>query len=216
MEYINSKFILVLLFIVVIYFVYFMLLKHETLEQSKLYQFTEFIAGFASAFIAINLYYDVAAREEDTKRQIANDSVKLIDQLWMEPNDKMTKNYDQLGSFASELYPQLHITNRTDMQKVNMAINIFQTFDNYKINYKQNPRELTLWLRHYLQWAQSSTLQNLWPKLMHNYKSDTVKFINFLFKYANELKVKGPNLSADDYINMANQIRDEAKSILDS
>lgn len=214
MNHIGSTGILVLFFIVIIYFVYFIGLNHESLEGSLLYKFTQFIAGFASAFIAMNLYYDVSAREEDAKRQLANDTVRLTGELWIDPNNMLAKQYDHLGTLPAEMYPQMDIQNKTDMEKMVMAINIFQTFENYKVIYDQNPRELTIWLSHYLQWAQSKTLQDLWPKLKHNYKPGTVRFTNFLFKYANQLKMKSGILTASDYDNMAFSIRNEARQIL--
>lgn len=189
-----------------------MIFKHEHLTESKLYEFIQFIAGFASAFIAINLYYDVAAREEDTKQDLMNKNVSLVNDLWLAPTQELSKNFDNLGSMPAEMFPQVTITNREDMDKLVMAMRIFQTLENYKVIYERNPRELTLWLRHYLQWAQSPTLQQLWPKLMHNYKPDTVVFVEFLFKYANELKNTG--LTSQDYINMANLIRNDARAIL--
>jgi hypothetical protein len=189
-----------------------MVYKHEALNQSKFYEFTQFIAGFASAFIALNLYYDVAAREETSRKELADKNVTVVRDLWLEPNNKLALNYDRLGNMPAEMFPQLNIKDQTSMEQVNMALEIFQTFENYGIIYEQNPRELSLWLRHYLQWAQSQTLQDLWPKLMHNYKPGTVKFVNFLFKHANGLK-RGTGMSSA-YINMANQIRDEARSIL--
>lgn len=216
MEPIGSKFILVLFFVVIIYFVYFIGLHHETLEGSLLYKFTQFIAGFASAFIAINLYYDVAAREEDAKKKLSNDAVRLTGELWIDPNNALGRRFDNLGTLPAEMYPQLEITSKTQMEQAIMAIDIFQTFENYKVIYDQNPRELTIWLCHYLQWAQSRTLQDLWPKLMHNYKPGTIKFVNFLFKYANQLKMREGMLVASDYTNMANSIRREAEGILNN
>lgn len=210
----SSRGILVLFFIVIIYFVYFIGLNHESLEGSLLYKFTQFIAGFASAFIAMNLYYDVSAREEDARRQLANDAVRLTGELWIDPNNRLARQYDYLGTMPAEMYPQIDIRGKTDMEKMAMAINIFQTFENYKIIYDQNPRDLTIWLNHYLQWAQSATLQDLWPKLMHNYRPGTVQFVNFLFKHANQLKMNTGVLTAADYNNMALSIRDEARRIL--
>lgn len=191
-----------------------MVLKHENLNQSKFYEFTQFIAGFASAFIALNLYYDVAAREENSKQELADKNIDVVNSLWLVPNNMLTTNYNELGNMPAEMFPQININNKTSMEQVNMALNIFQTFENYKIVYDQNPRDLTLWLRHYLQWTQSSTLQELWPKLMHNYKPGTVKFVNFLFKHANELKRKNTYITSNDFVEMANKIRNDARTIL--
>lgn len=191
-----------------------MVLKHETLEQSILHKFLTFISGFASAFIAMNLYFDAVTREEDTRKYLANKTVDMIHGLWLRPNNDLSGKFDYLGTLPSEMYPQLNIQNKSDMEKTVMAINIFQNLENYKVLYDQNPRELSLWLCHFLQWMQSTTLQNIWPKLKHNYKPSTIVFVEFLFKHANELKSYPQPLTSENYIAMSRRIRDEAKKIL--
>jgi hypothetical protein len=61
---------------------------------------------------------------------------------------------------------------------------------------------LNVWLGNFLNWAQSDTLQKLWPRLRINYQPSTIHMTEALFAAANEIKalrVKQGQVSYDDY-----------------
>ena len=82
------------------------------------------------------------------------------------------------------------------------AISVFQIFEDYKTIYTHDKTGLNVWLGNFLNWAQSDTLQKLWPRLRINYQPSTIQMTEALFAAANEIKalrVKQGQVSYDDY-----------------
>jgi hypothetical protein len=88
------------------------------------------------------------------------------------------------------------------MHQVAFAISIFQIFEDYKTIYTHDKTGVNIWLGNFLNWAQSETLQQLWPRLKINYQPSTIRMTEALFVAANEIKAlraKQGQVSYQDY-----------------
>jgi hypothetical protein len=160
------------------------------------------LTGGAGLFVALTLYHQARSQEVATEKDLELSTIRIIKDLWITPNFRLANDYEKLGSMPAEMYPDLSIASSQDMHQVAFAISIFQIFEDYKTIYTHDKTGLNVWLGNFLNWAQSDTLQKLWPRLRINYQPSTIQMTEALFSAANEIKalrVKQGQVSYDDY-----------------
>ena len=160
------------------------------------------LTGGAGLFVALTLYHQARSQEEDSEKALELSTINIIKDLWITPNFRLAEEYEKLGSMPAEMYPDLAISSSQDMHQVAFAISVFQIFEDYKTIYTHDKTGLNVWLGNFLNWAQSDTLQKLWPRLRINYQPSTIQMTEALFAAANEIKalrVKQGQVSYDDY-----------------
>ncbi len=160
------------------------------------------LTGGAGLFVALTLYHQARSQESATEKALELSTIKIIKDLWIAPNFRLAQDYEKLGSLPAEMYPDLSIASSQDMHQVAFAISVFQIFEDYKTIYTHDKTGVNIWLGNFLNWAQSDTLQRLWPRLRINYQPSTIRMTEALFAGANEIKalrVKQGQVSYDDY-----------------
>ncbi len=200
-----SKYLLVAMIGLSILFVYLLCKDpalEQPIEQSTIYRLMMLLTGGAGLFVALTLYHQARSQEAASEQALELSTIKIINDLWITPNLRLAHEYDQLGSMPAEMYPDLSIASSRDMHQVAFAISIFQIFEDYKTIYTHDKTGLDVWLGNFLNWAQSDTLQRLWPRLRINYQPSTIRLTEALFAAANEIKAlraKQGQVTYDDY-----------------
>ncbi len=200
-----SKYLLVAMIGLSILFVYLLCRDpalEQPIEQSTIYRLMMLLTGGAGLFVALTLYHQARSQEAASEQALELSTIKIINDLWITPNLRLAHEYDQLGSMPAEMYPDLSIASSRDMHQVAFAISIFQIFEDYKTIYTHDKTGLDVWLGNFLNWAQSDTLQRLWPRLRINYQPSTIRLTEALFAAANEIKAlraKQGQVTYDDY-----------------
>ncbi len=175
---------------------------NQPIEQSTIYRLMMLLTGGAGLFVALTLYHQARSQEVATEKELELSTIRIIKDLWITPNFRLANEYEKLGSMPAEMYPDLSIASSQDMHQVAFAISVFQIFEDYKTIYLHDKTGLNVWLGNFLNWAQSGTLQKLWPRLRINYQPSTIQMTEALFSAANEIKalrVKQGQVSYDDY-----------------
>ena len=175
---------------------------NQPIEQSTIYRLMMLLTGGAGLFVALTLYHQARSQEVATEKELELSTIRIIKDLWITPNFRLANDYEKLGSMPAEMYPDLSIASSQDMHQVAFAISVFQIFEDYKTIYLHDKTGLNVWLGNFLNWAQSDTLQKLWPRLRINYQPSTIQMTEALFSAANEIKalrVKQGQVSYDDY-----------------
>ena len=175
---------------------------NQPIEQSTIYRLMMLLTGGAGLFVALTLYHQARSQEVATEKDLELSTIRIIKDLWITPNFRLANDYEKLGSMPAEMYPDLSIASSQDMHQVAFAISVFQIFEDYKTIYLHDKTGLNVWLGNFLNWAQSGTLQKLWPRLRINYQPSTIQMTEALFSAANEIKalrVKQGQVSYDDY-----------------
>ena len=175
---------------------------NQPIEQSTIYRLMMLLTGGAGLFVALTLYHQARSQEVATEKDLELSTIRIIKDLWITPNFRLANDYEKLGSMPAEMYPDLSIASSQDMHQVAFAISVFQIFEDYKTIYLHDKTGLNVWLGNFLNWAQSDTLQKLWPRLRINYQPSTIQMTEALFAAANEIKalrVKQGQVSYDDY-----------------
>ena len=175
---------------------------NQPIEQSTIYRLMMLLTGGAGLFVALTLYHQARSQEVATEKELELSTIRIIKDLWITPNFRLANEYEKLGSMPAEMYPDLSIASSQDMHQVAFAISVFQIFEDYKTIYLHDKTGLNVWLGNFLNWAQSGTLQKLWPRLRINYQPSTIQMTEALFAAANEIKalrVKQGQVSYDDY-----------------
>ena len=175
---------------------------NQPIEQSTIYRLMMLLTGGAGLFVALTLYHQARSQEVATEKDLELSTIRIIKDLWITPNFRLANEYEKLGSMPAEMYPDLSIASSQDMHQVAFAISVFQIFEDYKTIYLHDKTGLNVWLGNFLNWAQSDTLQKLWPRLRINYQPSTIQMTEALFAAANEIKalrVKQGQVSYDDY-----------------
>jgi hypothetical protein len=175
---------------------------NQPIEQSTIYRLMMLLTGGAGLFVALTLYHQARSQEVATEKELELSTIRIIKDLWITPNFRLANEYEKLGSMPAEMYPDLSIASSQDMHQVAFAISVFQIFEDYKTIYLHDKTGLNVWLGNFLNWAQSDTLQKLWPRLRINYQPSTIQMTEALFSAANEIKalrVKQGQVSYDDY-----------------
>ena len=175
---------------------------NQPIEQSTIYRLMMLLTGGAGLFVALTLYHQARSQEVATEKDLELSTIRIIKDLWITPNFRLANEYEKLGSMPAEMYPDLSIASSQDMHQVAFAISVFQIFEDYKTIYLHDKTGLNVWLGNFLNWAQSDTLQKLWPRLRINYQPSTIQMTEALFSAANEIKalrVKQGQVSYDDY-----------------
>ncbi len=175
---------------------------NQPIEQSTIYRLMMLLTGGAGLFVALTLYHQARSQEVATEKDLELSTIKIIKDLWITPNFRLANDYEKLGSMPAEMYPDLSIASSQDMHQVAFAISVFQIFEDYKTIYTHDKTGLNVWLGNFLNWAQSDTLQRLWPRLRINYQPSTIQVTEALFAAANEIKalrIKQGHVSYDDY-----------------
>ena len=175
---------------------------NQPIEQSTIYRLMMLLTGGAGLFVALTLYHQARSQEVATEKDLELSTIRIIKDLWITPNFRLGNDYEKLGSMPAEMYPDLSIASSQDMHQVAFAISVFQIFEDYKTIYLHDKTGLNVWLGNFLNWAQSGTLQKLWPRLRINYQPSTIQMTEALFSAANQIKalrVKQGQVSYDDY-----------------
>ena len=175
---------------------------NQPIEQSTIYRLMMLLTGGAGLFVALTLYHQARSQEVATEKDLELSTIRIIKDLWITPNFRLANEYEKLGSMPAEMYPDLSIASSQDMHQVAFAISVFQIFEDYKTIYLHDKTGLNVWLGNFLNWAQSDTLQKLWPRLRINYQPSTIQMTEALFAAANQIKalrVKQGQVSYDDY-----------------
>jgi len=175
---------------------------NQPIEQSTIYRLMMLLTGGAGLFVALTLYHQARSQEIATEKDLELSTIKIIKDLWITPNFQLANDYEKLGSLPAEMYPDLSITSSQDMHQVAFAISVFQIFEDYKTIYTHDKTGVNIWLGNFLNWAQSDTLQKLWPRLRINYQPSTIRMTEALFAAANEIKalrVKQGQVTYEDY-----------------
>ncbi len=174
----------------------------QPIERSTIYRLMMLLTGGAGLFVALTLYHQARSQELATEKALELSTIKIINDLWITPNFRLAHDYDNLGSLPAEMYPDLSIESSKDMHQVAFAISVFQIFEDYKTIYRHDKTGVNIWLGNFLNWAQSDTLQRLWPRLRINFQPSTIRMTEALFAAAGEIKVlraKQGQVSYDDY-----------------
>jgi len=182
---------------------------NQPIEQSTIYRLMMLLTGGAGLFVALTLYHQARSQEVATEKDLELSTIRIIKDLWITPNFRLANEYEKLGSMPAEMYPDLSIASSQDMHQVAFAISVFQIFEDYKTIYLHDKTGLNVWLGNFLNWAQSDTLQKLWPRLRINYQPSTIQMTEALFAAANEIKalrVKQGQVSYDDYQNVISKL----------
>ena len=175
---------------------------NQPIEQSTIYRLMMLLTGGAGLFVALTLYHQARSQEVATEKDLELSTIRIIKDLWITPNFRLANDYEKLGSMPAEMYPDLSIASSQDIHQVAFAISVFQIFEYYKTIYLHDKTGLNVWLGNFLNWAQSDTLQKLWPRLRINYQPSTIQMTEALFAAANQIKalrVKQGQVSYDDY-----------------
>ncbi len=200
-----SKYLLFSMIALSVVFVYLLCqdpAQNQPIEQSTIYRLMMLLTGGAGLFVALTLYHQARSQESATEKALELSTIKIIKDLWIAPNFRLAQDYEKLGSLPAEMYPDLSIASSQDMHQVAFAISVFQIFEDYKTIYTHDKTGVNIWLGNFLNWAQSDTLQRLWPRLRINYQPSTIRMTEALFAGANEIKalrVKQGQVSYDDY-----------------
>ena len=200
-----SKYLLFSMIALSVVFVYLLCqdpAQNQPIEQSTIYRLMMLLTGGAGLFVALTLYHQARSQESATEKALELSTIKIIKDLWIAPNFRLAQDYEKLGSLPAEMYPDLSIASSQDMHQVAFAISVFQIFEDYKTIYTHDKTGVNIWLGNFLNWAQSDTLQRLWPRLRINYQPSTIRMTEALFAGANEieaLRVKQGQVSYDDY-----------------
>lgn len=200
-----SKYLLLAMVAISALFVYLLCADpalDQPIEQSTIYRLMMLLTGGAGLFVALTLYHQARSQELATEQALELSTIKIIKDLWITPNLRLAHDYENLGSLPAEMYPDLSITSSQDMHQVAFAISVFQIFEDYKTIYTQDKTGVNIWLGNFLNWAQSDTLQKLWPRLRINYQPSTIRMTEALFAAANEVKAlraKQGEVSYDEY-----------------
>ena len=148
---------------------------NQPIEQSTIYRLMMLLTGGAGLFVALTLYHQARSQEVATEKDLELSTIRIIKDLWITPNFRLANDYEKLGSMPAEMYPDLSIASSQDMHQVAFAISVFQIFEDYKTIYLHDKTGLNVWLGNFLNWAQSGTLQKLWPRLRINYQPSTIQ-----------------------------------------
>lgn len=200
-----SKYLLVAMIALSALFVYLLCQDPalgQPIEQSTIYRLMMLLTGGAGLFVALTLYHQARSQEVATEQSLELSTIKIINDLWIAPNIRLAQEYEHLGSLPAEMYPDLSIKSAQDMHQVAFAISVFQIFEDYKTIYTHDKTGVNIWLGNFLNWAQSDTLQRLWPRLRINYQPSTIRMTESLFAAGNEIKAlraKQGQVSYDDY-----------------
>ena len=200
-----SKYLLLAMVALSAFFVYLLCADpalDQPIEHSTIYRLMMLLTGGAGLFVALTLYHQARSQELATEQALELSTIKIIKDLWITPNLRLAHDYEKLGSLPAEMYPDLSITSSQDMHQVAFAISVFQIFEDYKTIYTQDKTGVNIWLGNFLNWAQSDTLQKLWPRLRINYQPSTIRMTEALFAAANEVKAlraKQREVSYDEY-----------------
>jgi hypothetical protein len=200
-----SKYLLFTMIALSVLFVYLLSQDqalNQPIEQSTIYRLMMLLTGGAGLFVALTLYHQARSQEIATEKDLELSTIKIIKDLWITPNFQLANDYEKLGSLPAEMYPDLSITSSQDMHQVAFAISVFQIFEDYKTIYTHDKTGVNIWLGNFLNWAQSDTLQKLWPRLRINYQPSTIRMTEALFAAANEIKalrVKQGQVTYEDY-----------------
>ena len=186
-----SRYLLLAMIALSAFFVYLLYqspVVDEPIEHSTVYRLMMLLTGGAGLFVALTLYHQARSQEVATEQALELSTIKIIKDLWITPNLRLAQDYDNLGTLPAEMYPDLSINSSQDMHQVAFAISIFQIFEDYKTIYTHDKTGVNIWLGNFLNWAQSDTLQRLWPRLRINYQPSTIQMTESLFAAANEIK----------------------------
>ena len=186
-----SRYLLLAMIALSAFFVYLLYqspVVDEPIEHSTVYRLMMLLTGGAGLFVALTLYHQARSQEVATEQALELSTIKIIKDLWITPNLRLAQDYDNLGTLPAEMYPDLSINSSQDMHQVAFAISIFQIFEDYKTIYTHDKTGVNIWLGNFLNWAQSDTLQRLWPRLRINYQPSTIQMTESLFSAANEIK----------------------------
>lgn len=206
--------------IVVLFAIFYTLISNGHKPKDEQWDiFISLLTAVATPIFILSLYTSVQNKEDSDEKNAINETIKNVHDLWIEPNEYISNHFNDLGALPSELYPDLNIRNQQQMKQMVAASKLFQSIENYEMVSKQD-KDIEPWLCCYLQWCQSPTLQQLWPKLKQNYKKSTIIFIEFLFLYADRLRdirrSEQRSLIAKDYDLLVKKITPQAKRILES
>ncbi|MSR05130.1 MAG: hypothetical protein EXS04_06005 [Phycisphaerales bacterium] len=186
-----SRYLLMAMIALSAFFVYLLCqdpVPNQPIEQSTVYRLMMLLTGGAGLFVALTLYHQARSQEIATEKALELSTIKIIKDLWITPNLRLAHDYEKLGTIPAEMYPDLSITSSQDMHQVAFAISIFQIFEDYKTIYTHDKTGVNIWLGNFLNWAQSDTLQQLWPRLKINYQPSTIRMTEALFEAANQIK----------------------------
>ena len=186
-----SRYLLMAMIALSAFFVYLLCqdpVPNQPIEQSTVYRLMMLLTGGAGLFVALTLYHQARSQEVATEKALELSTIKIIKDLWITPNLRLAHDYENLGTIPAEMYPDLSIKSSQDMHQVAFAISIFQIFEDYKTIYTHDKTGVNIWLGNFLNWAQSDTLQQLWPRLKINYQPSTIRMTEALFAAANEIK----------------------------
>lgn len=176
--------------------------SEQPIERSTIYRLMMLLTGGAGLFVALALYHQARTQETAAEKALELSTIQIIKDLWITPNMRLAQDYERLGSLPAEMYPDLAIHSAQDMHQVAFAISVFQIFEDYHTICAHDQTGVQVWLANFLNWAQSDTLQRLWPRLKMNYQPSTIRMTEALFVAANEIKAlraQRGSVSHEDY-----------------
>ena len=176
--------------------------SEQPIERSTIYRLMMLLTGGAGLFVALALYHQARTQETAAEKALELSTIQIIKDLWITPNMRLAQDYERLGSLPAEMYPDLAIHSAQDMHQVAFAISVFQIFEDYHTISAHDQTGVQVWLANFLNWAQSDTLQRLWPRLKMNYQPSTIRMTEALFAAANEIKAlraQRGSVSHEDY-----------------
>lgn len=191
------KLIFSVLFVILVIIIY---LCYKTELNSPIDRILDKIPILATILIAIGIYISYNIFKIQTETIERDGTFKIIDRMWININDNMTKYYKDSPIFISSLYydwqldqeKNINVNIKNDNFQVNnyISILIFQGWEDFVISRNIDKTDAQSWINIFLQWCNSPYLFNSWNKLKSGYDNSTVELGNLLFEISKKNKPK--------------------------
>ena len=153
---------------------------------------------FAGILISYKSY------DDNSKKSLLASQSELTEKGWVQVYEKIQQFYGKCPNFCNSLSyawqipksdyikdPEVYAKDKDDYNAIiTLALLIFQSISYvlFYYMYYENQDSLDTWIRSFVTWANSDILYEIWEKNKIIYDTDTIKFIDVIFKYVRENK----------------------------
>lgn len=173
-----------------------------TEKDNNLERFVGKFSLIAAVFIPIGTFMTLFVFQLQSNTLSRDATFRVIDRGWVVINEKLITFYDQAPDFVESLYyPWQKLTDCPPKKKkdhgcdewyvVNyLSILIFQGWEDYLTSSNVDETGNQIWINKFLQWTNSSILEEKWKVLKGNYARTTQEFGDFLFRISSKQSPK--------------------------
>jgi hypothetical protein len=176
------------IFIIIIF-----LMAYASKKRSNTFidKFTNKIGMVNGFFIAVGILVTYKLFETNLSYNKRLITLKQVQEGWVDINKLLIDYTNKCPTLIHSFYydwqkpNSLSFSGSDDFHSCNfIAVNIFQSWENFLTNKLYDKTDDTTWISNFLQFTKSYELKNIWENTKHNYNITTTIFGDLLFSFS--------------------------------